>query len=47
LDGLLTHLSEFFKDALFGFIGFRGITSGVLNDIEKRLKLGLKFRVAL
>ena len=32
---------------LFGFVGFRRIASSVLNDIEKRLKLGLKFRVAL
>ena len=47
LNGLLAHKAEFFEDALFGFIGFGGIASGVVNDIEQGIKLGLKIRVAL
>jgi hypothetical protein len=47
LNGLLAHQTEFLENALFDLIGFGGITSGVLDDTQKRLKLGLKFRVAL
>jgi len=47
LNSLLAHQTEFLENALFDFIGFGGITSGVLDDTQKRLKLGLKFRVAL
>jgi hypothetical protein len=47
LNGLLAQQAEFLEDALFGLIGFGGITSGVLDDIEKRLKLGLECRMAV
>jgi hypothetical protein len=47
LNGLLAHLAKFLEDALFSLVGFGGITSGVLDNTEKRLKLSLEFRVAL
>jgi len=47
LNGLLAHEAEFFEDALFDFIGFAGITSGILDDIQEGVKFGLEFRVAL
>jgi len=47
LNSLLAHAAEFFEDELFGFIGFEGITRGVVNDVKKRVNFGLEFRVAL
>jgi hypothetical protein len=47
LNGLLAHAAEFFEDELFGFIGFEGIAGSVVNDVEKGIKLGLEFWVAL
>jgi hypothetical protein len=47
LNSLLTHAAEFFEDELFGFIGFEGIARSVVNNVEKSVKLGLEFGVAL
>jgi hypothetical protein len=47
LNGLLAHAAEFVEDELFGFIGFEGVASGVIHDVEQRIKFSLQFRVAL
>ena len=47
LNGWLSHLTEFFEDALFSCIGFVGIARGVLDDSEESIEFGLQFRVAL
>jgi hypothetical protein len=47
LNGLLTHEAKLFEDALFSLVGCRCIARSILNDIEKGVKLGLEFRVAL
>jgi hypothetical protein len=47
LEGLLSQVTNFLEEALFGLISFSGIASSILDDIKKSIKFSLEFRVAL